>query len=257
MIVPLVLMSCAGEETQDDGGAAAVSESTEAPFGLDTVDLPDTYSGLLAVFDEMPEAIDGVARIADDDALAAQYGRLDGLFAALQSESGSGAGGVSVVESMSSFEDESGAQVEGIQLDPAADLVWLFGSFTGEGGTGLVHVAMWGEPDGEWLFAVNAGTPEMREALVRAFGPPNGFSDTGWIELTLLAAPTPPTRAAPSIPSRAPTSPGSSDDKMHCSSESSSSTTPTTTGSTKREPSSKPSWSDRPFSPGRLRPDLR
>ena len=255
VVVPFVLVSCGAE---DDEGAATISESTEAPFGLDTVDLPDTDSGLLALFDEMPEEIEGVARIAEDDALAAQYGRLNGLFAALQSETG--ASGVTVVESMSSFEDESGGQVENSQLDPAADLVWLFGSFTDDGGAGLVHVAMWGEPDGGWLFAVNASTPEMREALVRAFGdaasaradapttstdtaledlratlptatelstmlgvagvtidvaggpgipgspsfeyvelptliggymvmfrPPNGFSDTGWIELTLLA----------------------------------------------------------------------
>ena len=33
---------------------------------------------------------------------------------------------------------------------------------------GKVHVAIWHEPDGEWLFAVKAQTPEMREALVRA-----------------------------------------------------------------------------------------
>ena len=48
-------------------------------------------------------------------------------------------------------------------------MVWLFGTFQDQGGAGKVQVAIWGEPDGEWLFSVNAQTPEMREALVRAF----------------------------------------------------------------------------------------
>ena len=71
----------------------------------------------------------------------------------------SGSGGVTEVESVSAFGGEPGAQVVASQLDPSADLVWLFGSFEDEGGAGLVHLAMWGEPDAEWLFSMNAGTP--------------------------------------------------------------------------------------------------
>lgn len=130
----------------DEGGAATVSTSAQIPFGLETMDLPDTDSGLATLFDEMPEDIDGMARRSEDYELAAQYGDLNGLLAALQSGGEDGTGSVTVMDSISTFEDDSSAQVEASQLDPSTELLWLLGSFVDGGGAGLIHVALWGEP---------------------------------------------------------------------------------------------------------------
>ncbi|MEA2024494.1 MAG: hypothetical protein U9N79_09430 [Actinomycetota bacterium] len=38
-----------------------------------------------------------------------------------------------------------------------------------QGGAGVVHLAVWGESDGDYVFSVNAETPETRKALVEAY----------------------------------------------------------------------------------------
>ncbi|MGA1525425.1 MAG: 6-pyruvoyl trahydropterin synthase family protein, partial [Planctomycetota bacterium] len=46
-----------------------------------------------------------------------------------------------LAEDLSRFEAEEGAVVEASQLDPAAELVWLTGSFPDQGGAGVVYLA--------------------------------------------------------------------------------------------------------------------
>ena len=136
-----------------------------APFGIDSVDLPNTEAEVATLFEAMPSQVEGQPRL-EDTGLFARYGaELNVVSAGLAVDFDTG----TVMESLSSFEDETGAEIEDSELDPDAAVVWVFGTFQDEGGAGKVHVAIWGEPDGEWLFAVNAQTPEMREALVRAF----------------------------------------------------------------------------------------
>lgn len=157
----------ADQATSDSGAGEAADEPTTegAPFGIESMDLPDTEAEVAALFEAMPAEIEGQPRLEDSGLFARYGGELNVVSAGLASDFDTGA----VMASLSSFEDETDAEIEDNELDPDAAVVWMFGTFQDQGGAGQVHVAIWGEPDGEWLFAVNAETPEMREALVRAF----------------------------------------------------------------------------------------
>jgi hypothetical protein len=163
LAVPLALSSCGSDDaTRNEDTAATVEGQAAAPFGLDAADLPDSESSLTAVFDALPDEVAGATRRPGGGGVVVEYDDGSGLFAALEP-------GSQKVSSMATFSDETGAEVEASNLDPSTGLVWLMGSFTDEGGAGLVHVAGWGDPDGDWVFWVNASSPAMREALVRAF----------------------------------------------------------------------------------------
>jgi hypothetical protein len=136
-------------------------EEGDYPLGLSAEDLPATMPEVHAVFEAMPDEIDGVTRDSAQYGFEARYGELNGLMAV---EVAAG----TCSESMSFFENDPGAVVEASQLDPAEPLLWLFGSFQDEGGAGAVRMAQWCEPEGTWIFGVNA-EPAMRDALVAAF----------------------------------------------------------------------------------------
>ena len=163
LAVPLALSSCGDDgATRIEDAATTVEGQVAAPFGLDAADLPDSESSLTAVFDALPDEVAGAARRPGGGGVVVEYDDGSGLFAALEP-------GSEKVSSMSAFSDETGAEVEASSLDPSTELVWLMGSFTDDGGAGLVHVAGWGDPDSDWVFWVNASSPSMREALIRAF----------------------------------------------------------------------------------------
>lgn len=183
LLLVFVVSSCGGGEVGEGSPASTstavstvVTETTEAasvepspgsyPYGLSAASMPEGQSGLIAVFDEMPGELAGLSRRSDDYGLAAQYGDLNGLFAV---EFAPEVGGPSLLEMVSAFDQEPSAVIDASQLDPEADLVWVFGSFKDQGGAGVVHMAMWGEPGGDCMFSVNAATPEMRKALVEAY----------------------------------------------------------------------------------------
>ena len=168
----LLAVGCGSDDADPVSSSNEGSETTTSdavgdgvPFGLGSVDLPESESEVARVFEAMPSELEGLPRL-DDAGLVARYGgELNVLSAGLASDFDTG----TVMASLASFEDEPGAEIEASELDPDAGVVWLFGSFQDEGGAGRVLVATWGDPDGEWLFSVGAQTPEMREALVRAF----------------------------------------------------------------------------------------
>jgi hypothetical protein len=148
------------------GGDGA--ESTPAvpdPYGLASLVLPGSEQEILGVLEAMPTEISGFAKAAGDSGLLVAYGGLNTLVA-IPFPAG---GGISLAEDLSRFPSEPGASVETSQLDPASDMLWMVGSFTDQGGAGVVYVAVWGAPDGDWAFNASAETPEMRDALVRAF----------------------------------------------------------------------------------------
>jgi hypothetical protein len=146
---------------------AAAPEPTQAepaahPVGLSAEDLPATMAEVQAVFAAMPDEIDGVPREPAEYGFEARYGAFNGVVA-VETAPGEGS------ESMAFFEDAPGAEIEASQLDPAAPLLWMFASFEDEGGAGSVQMAQWCEPEGSWIFAVNAETAAMRDVMVAAF----------------------------------------------------------------------------------------
>ena len=167
----VVVVGCGSDDAEppsagDEGESTSVVESGDSlPYGLDSVDLPESDAEVSAVFDAMPPELEGLSRAEDVGAVARYGGELNTLAAGLAADFDA----ETVLGDLSAFEDEPGAEVEASDLEAEAGVVWLFGSFEDEGGAGTVFVASWGEPDGEWIFSVNAETPELRAALVRAF----------------------------------------------------------------------------------------
>jgi hypothetical protein len=163
-LMPLViLVALAG--CGDDGGAPTGEPDTD-PYGLATLALPAIDVAILEVLGAMPEAISGLPKTLAESELLVAYGALNTLVAI---PFPSGGGGIGLAEDLSRFQSEPGATVEASNLDPAADVVWLTGSFTDQGGAGVVHIAVWGAPDGNWAFNASASTPQMRDSMVNAF----------------------------------------------------------------------------------------
>jgi hypothetical protein len=161
-LIPIVMMvmlaGCGGEEAEPD---PAVPD----PYGLASLTLPSSQQEVRGVLEAMPAEISGFAKAADDVELIVAYGGLNTLVAIPFPAGGS----VSLAEDLSRFPSEPGASVETSQLDPDSGMLWMVGSFTDQGGAGVVHIAVWGEPDGDWAFNASAETSEMRDTLVRAF----------------------------------------------------------------------------------------
>ena len=160
---------CGSDEADSDGDGAETTVVSDGgvPFGLESVELPESESEVAARFEAVPAELEGLPRVdAAANELAAKYGgELNVLSAGLASGFDAG----TVLGDLSSFEDEPGAEIEDSDLDRGSAVVFVVGSFQDEGGAGKVYVATWGDPEGEWLFSAGAETPEMREALVLAF----------------------------------------------------------------------------------------
>lgn len=155
VLMVVVLAGCG-----DDGPAEAVD-----PYGLAPLVPPGSEQEILGVLEAMPAEISGFAKTVDVVALAVAYGGSNTLVAIPFP----GGGPVSLAQDLSRFPSEPGASVETSQLDPESGVLWMVGSFTDQGGAGVVHIAVWGAPDGDWAFNASAATPETRDALVRAF----------------------------------------------------------------------------------------
>jgi hypothetical protein len=160
VLLALLVAGCG----DDDGGSDATSGGD--PFGLSSLDLPSGDAEVLRVFENMPEEISGVPRESGGEpGLLLFYGSMGTIVAFSFSPNESGE---TLAEDLSQFEDETDAVVEASQLDPDSGVLWLMGSFTDSEG-GVVHLAVWGEPDGASVFNVSAQSQEMRDAIVRSF----------------------------------------------------------------------------------------
>jgi len=152
------------------GAGCAGGSDTGAPgdpYGLSELEMPATDAEILVALERLPRQISGVPqRQGPDDVPAVLYGDRSSISAIpfpLERSAGE-----SIAEDLAQFENEAGAVVDRRHLDPASDLVWLTGSFTDQSG-GIVHLAVWGEPNGDWAFNVSAESPDLRDAIARAF----------------------------------------------------------------------------------------
>ena len=105
LAVPLALSSCGNDgATSEEDTAATAEGQVAAPFGLDAADLPDSESSLTTVFDALADEVAGAARRPGGGGVVVEYDDGSGLSAAFEP-------GSQKVSSMSSFSDETGAEV--------------------------------------------------------------------------------------------------------------------------------------------------
>jgi hypothetical protein len=163
LVAAMVLLVLSGAGC---GGSEEAGSSGD-PYGLTELEMPAAESEIFEVLESLPRQISGIPqRPGPENVLAVLYGDRNSISAIPFPLSGST--GESIAEDLAQFESEAGAVVELRSLDAASELVWLTGSFTDQGG-GLVYLAVWGEPDGAWAFNVSAESPELRDAIARAF----------------------------------------------------------------------------------------
>ena len=148
---------------------------TVDPWGLSGVTLPDTAPAVAETLAAMPATIGGQSRtLTVEDAV--EYGDTDEGGLALFAQPGearAGADGdpMSPVGWITMLTESGEFDIEGSGLDPNADVVWVTGStvYGDERGEQTAWLAVWGRPDGSWVFTATAGTQRLLSALVDAF----------------------------------------------------------------------------------------
>jgi hypothetical protein len=155
-----VLVAACGD---DDAGPV---RSDDPPWGLTGIEMPDAEADVIAVLQALP-AVDGHQPAFD---MEEEFGYPSAIYYEMEEY------GLRVVISavpmmgeppLESFDpdmDEAeGWTIEATALDPNSDLLWMAG--TNE----VLYGVMWADPDGSWVFAVQADTAESRVKLVHAF----------------------------------------------------------------------------------------
>lgn len=162
------------------GGAADVTARTEEPpWGLTAVEMPADAADIDDLFAALPDVVDGRPRTQPFDErtqYSAHYGEGDEqgitLFAIPTEQTAELAGeAVTPLEWLSAASGE----MEGVEdsvLDPDEPLSWVASGGEMETGPGVMetfYVAMWGKPEGEWIFWITADSEAGRTALIHAF----------------------------------------------------------------------------------------
>jgi hypothetical protein len=157
--------------------ASAVEADTTSggyPLGLDAMNMPSEASELTSAFENMPGEFGGVPWEPTEFGHGVVYGEVGYVYGTrFRPEDLAGVGGSFAemfAEMMSSFEASNEAATVASQFDPGVGLLWWFGTYNDEeAGFGFADVALWAEPDGEYLFSAGAETPARRDDLVVAF----------------------------------------------------------------------------------------
>ena len=154
-------------------GACGGGESSDAPpWGLDSVDMPDTEEEVAAVFAAFPEEIDGRTRLGDEPT---RFGYIDegsGSFWAIQADPWEQLQALHMpgVDSPADWitflaSGRSAVVVEASAVDPVGGLMWVATNVPEQ--ENMLDF-WWAAPDGSWLFFVE-GDSVGRQALVEAF----------------------------------------------------------------------------------------
>lgn len=184
----LALTIVVGSVACGDGDGATTDEP---PWCLEDVELPADDAAIAAVFDAMPEEIDGQPneQLTFDSRLHVSYEEaiegtpsmmavdLSPLEQAMP-EAGE-MNGLRYMEIVMEFGEEEvdpggvTGTIDQTSMDPSAGLVWGVGTTIEVGTTPDSDVVapsmMFADPDGNWIFNVTASTDEMLVEIVRAF----------------------------------------------------------------------------------------
>jgi hypothetical protein len=180
LVVVLAAVSCG-----DDTTAELLGDTP--PWGLTSIDMPDTEEDVVAVIAALPDEIDGRRRpdVGDADLGGVSYGE-SGIFWTVNASSWEDLQSVLVnpqypshtpaelVVTLPSWFGSLGT-VEASALDLDGDLVWIAASEVWEGPDlppdqqGTVYTMIWAQPDGSWAFHIQADSAAGRVQLVHAF----------------------------------------------------------------------------------------
>ena len=146
-----------------DNDAGSV-RTDDPPWGLTEIKMPDTEADVVGVLQALP-AVDGHQPTFDMEEIghpAAIYYEIKGYGLGVLIEAVAMTGDPLEAFDPNMYEAE-GWTIEATALDPAGDLLW------GAANRGVLFGAMWADPAGSWMFAVQADTAESRVKLVHAF----------------------------------------------------------------------------------------
>lgn len=159
------------ESTTRQADTGSEADTSEPPWGLDVIDLPDTAGEIMATLDAMPAEIEGVqAEMRDSQTVI--YGHDLSSFGInvlglsdLQEFSGNP--NLTTADFLSVLA-ESG-ELETIEYQDIDDEGVAVLAATSRGNGILQYTASWTDPGGEWLFSLTANSPEARTQLAQEY----------------------------------------------------------------------------------------
>lgn len=189
----LALVIATGIAACGDGDDATSDDATtdEPPWCLDSVVLPTDETGIEAVFQAMPQEIDGKPKevasfdsrlhVGYEEAIEGTPSMMAfdlGPLAAAMPEGGemNGLRYMEIVMEVGGEEVDSGGvtgTIDQTSMEPSTGLVWGTGTTIEVGATPDSDVVapsmMFAEPDGDWVFTVTASSDEMLLEVLGAF----------------------------------------------------------------------------------------
>ena len=159
-------------ETSSSGGQSG-SISSEPPWGLDTVPMPDDAQAVQDTLEALPKRLDGLDR-AEVMATEVRYGDGSTFVRAIDLAQAQAEGFPSTAPAYLGLLASSGeVEFEKKETNPNAGFVYLVNKNTAKDSPDAApretFDAAWGAAGGAWLFVASAGSAEERVALANAF----------------------------------------------------------------------------------------
>jgi hypothetical protein len=181
VVLALGASACSsGEPTSSATGSGPTGSSgktgtpsSEPPWGLNTIDMPDDAQAVQATLEAFPKALDGLKR---DEVTATEvfYGDGSTFVRAIDLSQAAAQGFPSTAPAYLGLLASSGeVEVEEKETNPNAGFVYLVSTNTAQDSPDAeprkTFDAAWGASGGAWLFVASATSAEQREALAHAF----------------------------------------------------------------------------------------
>jgi len=179
LFVPSIGLGAIGCSSDDEGPSATApttstgQHSSDPPWGLNTIDMPDDAQSVRATFEAFPEELRGVRR-ADVSPNEVSYGDGSTFVRAIDLAQAQAEGFPSTAPAYLGLLASSGeVDVEAKETNPNAGFVYLVSMNTAQDSPDAeprdTFDAAWGAAGGAWLFVATASSAEQREALANAF----------------------------------------------------------------------------------------
>ena len=147
--------------------------SSEPPWGLNTIDMPDDAQSVQATLEAFPKTLYGLHR-GEVTATEVPYGDGSAYVRAIDLAQAASEGFPSTAPAYLGLLASSGeVEVEEKETNPNAGFVYLVSTNTAQDSPDAeartTFDAAWGAAGGAWLFVASATSAEQREALANAF----------------------------------------------------------------------------------------
>jgi hypothetical protein len=195
VLLAVLALLVAGLAAGACGGAGTGGELSDVPpWGLDTVEMPDTQEDVEVAFASFPEEVGGRSRsgwgrgaVYGESVVAWSIGAMDSE--TLQTPNPGEETAAGWVADFASR--PGGATVEASAVDLNGDLVWVASSAVMQDLSedppvgGPIYMLSWAKPDGSWAFSLQADSEAGRKALAHAFVTAT-VGTAGWVVNALV-----------------------------------------------------------------------